>query len=126
MTTRAYRQYQTWQLWAMLAAYVIGAATSGFVVGAVLVLALQLGVLVWDWSGFSTLEGWIFWRTLGAGARVLLVLGFFCLSPIFLGIYLARVAYFLHSGKAAPLEPVTPPVRPTGAVPDREDPPLSG
>ena len=63
-------------------------------IGGFLLIADLVGVFVFDFQGFITLNGLIKWQQIHGKSRVWLIVAFICFFEIMLGIYLVRAAYY--------------------------------
>jgi hypothetical protein len=73
-------------------------------VGATLLVADMILVLIADWKGFLTLNGRLNWSAMSAGRRLLFGVLYVVFGPILLVIYLAQIARYKASPAAAPTE----------------------
>jgi hypothetical protein len=74
-------------------------------IGITLFFILLIAVLVIDWRGFTTLNGWIRWRRLSGGKRFWLVCAYIVLFEFMQPIYLVLVIKDYRKAKARePLE----------------------
>lgn len=99
------KPYSKWVLSILLGAYVAfwlfafiaGANAENKVAAFIGSLGISLfwgvfaSVLVIDWRGATSINGWIRWRQIRRRNQILLGLLCFCVSPFLLGVYLVRV-----------------------------------
>src|SRR6266487_2031843 len=73
-------------------------------VGISLLWGTLVSVLIMDWRGFFTINGWIRWRQIKGAKRILLGLLFLCTFPLLMGVYLVRalLMYRRSSQQIAP------------------------
>jgi len=70
-------------------------------IGATLLVADMILVLIADWKGFLTLNGWLNWSAMSAGKRLLFGVLYVVFGPILLVIYPAQVARYKASPAVA-------------------------
>lgn len=74
-------------------------------IGASLLVADMILVLIADWKGFLTLNGRLDWGAMSDGKRLLFGALYIIFGPILLIVYLAQIARSKTSSAVAPTDP---------------------